>query len=327
MWTKLLSRQDVDIPTVSVVNIVMYDAIWQYTKIKQEVLFTHFYQNNFTHYINADQHSVGIYQLKKYFNTPNKIKKYYKRGVQLIKRTEKRTRYWQSRLRTDKSKHSWLSAFRELKKSFLSMNFDYSVRPWWVIESWQKDCEEIVCRLINKNNLFEFENQVFNALYRPWRPTAVNKIQAELKSGATAKQLADKYQFLRSWALVWYKERDNDWLKNISLAGKDKQKTFSWGKIVKLLQPDKKERLLIELSPYMTFFKDWRDELRRKFSFEWSFIFDEISKRYQLERHDLGYLLLDEIEDLLKTERVDKAQLRRRKKIHALLRWTLKPKE
>ena len=67
------------------------------------------------------------------------------------------------------------------------------------------------------------------------------------------------------------------------------------------------------MAPYITFFKDWRDDLRRQFVFSWSFLFDQIAHHLKCERDDLGYLTLDEIEDAFHSGKVDIKAIPKRK--------------
>ena len=166
MWSKLLSRKDTDIPTISTINIVFYNLIWEFTKVKKEIFFSYFHQDDFSHYINTDSHKIGTYLYKKYFNTPQKIIKYYEQGKILIRKTEKQTNYWKSKLKNNKSQKTLLSAFKQLQKDFIVVNYNYSVGPWYMINAWQKDFEKIINKIISRNNLFNIEKQILSYIDR-----------------------------------------------------------------------------------------------------------------------------------------------------------------
>ncbi len=40
IWQKLLAREGVDITTISGLDVVFYDAVWQYSGKKEELFFT-----------------------------------------------------------------------------------------------------------------------------------------------------------------------------------------------------------------------------------------------------------------------------------------------
>src|SRR3989338_2547156 len=90
-WYKLLSREGVDVTTISQIDVVFYDLIRQATGKKGEVFFTILKSRNFTHYIGTDPKEVGRYIYKKFFNNPKQIIKYYEKGKNLLNKIEEDT--------------------------------------------------------------------------------------------------------------------------------------------------------------------------------------------------------------------------------------------
>ena len=96
------------------------------------------------------------------------------------------------------------------------------------------------------------------------------------------------------------------------------QPRLTFRQALALLDPNDQQRLLLQFAPYATYFKDWRDDLRRTFVYRWSPMLDSLATHFSISRDDLGYLLLDEIEEFLKTNtRPDHRLVARRK------RWPL----
>ena len=91
------------------------------------------------------------------------------------------------------------------------------------------------------------------------------------------------------------------------------------------MKPSKEEKSLLKVAPYIVFFKDWRDDVRRKHIFLWSFLFDAIAARFGVPHNDLGYLTLDEIETSLKIGNLSIETVSKRKEIGCIV--TLKQAE
>lgn len=84
-------------------------------------------------------------------------------------------------------------------------------------------------------------------------------------------------------------------------------------KLFKLLQPNKKERKLLEIAPYIIFLKDWRDDIRRMHCYAWTFLFERISQQWNVPYDDIGYLTIDEIENALEKNNISIETIARRK--------------
>ncbi|MBW2982503.1 hypothetical protein KY343_06495 [Candidatus Woesearchaeota archaeon] len=63
----------------------------------------------------------------------------------------------------------------------------------------------------------------------------------------------------------------------------------------------------------MVFFKDWRDDLRRMHAYSWSFFFELLASRFDIDYRNIGYLTLNELEDCLKKDAIDKKEIESRK--------------
>ena len=143
------------------------------------------------------------------------------------------------------------------------------------IEAWQGDCNTILTRLLDKASLSANEREkILHSVYHPWKKTAIIKIQDDLQKGVSVATLAGRYQFLRSWSVIWYRPIDEAWVKNMAPKMlQEETRSYSFGQLVKILHPNKFEADFLKLAPYIIFFKDWRDDLRRYHAFAWTFSF------------------------------------------------------
>ncbi|EKD56556.1 MAG: phosphoenolpyruvate synthase [uncultured bacterium] len=304
-WHKLITREGVDLTTISLIDEAFYDLFWDYTKTKDELMFTTFNNRTLTHYICVDDSKVARHNYKKYFKNPDAIKKYYSDGLEILKKNKNDAKFWQKSLgKLDSQK--LLDALDVFCNNYQPVNYLYSIKSFFIIESWQADLDEIVSRLIKKNKLENQKTQIINSIYRPWKKTALIKLQDKLNRGVNLNKLIKDYQFLRSWTII--RNRPNEsWITN--LGGNNNslevEKYYSTKQLVSLLKPNEEEKYFIELAPYIIFFKDWRDDLRREFVYIWSFLFDEISEFLKLDRNDLGYLTIEEIKKSLLNNKVD----------------------
>lgn len=313
-WNKFIEREGVDVTTVSALDTVFYDCIRQsYSNVRQP--FFSIVQNKvLTHYLNVDPLVVGRKIYKIYFPSPKRVRWYYQRGVKFINKAKRKAIYW--KLRSLSNERDWqLKAFKEFRKQFDFVNYEFSIKPWWGIESWQVDFDNMIGDLIKKNGLSDQAELITASLYKPWKKTAILRLQDEISQGAPVNLLVDKYQFLRSWAVVWYRSIDAKWIADLRPQAKlgKSIKIYSRTKVKKMLLPNKNEAKFIDMAPYISFFKDWRDDVRRSYVFAWCFLFDKIAKSMGVERDDLGYLSFDEIESALKTGLFPREIVRRRR--------------
>jgi len=305
-----LAREGVDLPTISGIDLVFFDSVWRYKKEKKELFFTHFYNKYFTHYIGIDGQELGRFIYNKYFNSPAQIKKYYKEGnkfIEIIKKQDK--------------KKNILTLFREFRRQFKKVNYLYSITSWLGIEAWQNDFDNILSEIIKRNKLEKNREQIIASAYIPWKKTALLEIQDKIrKSSSSSKRLAKEYQFLRSWSVVWYRPIDEKWINTLGKrqAGAEIE-LLPQKKLINLLKPSQNEKQFLKLAPYIIFFKDWRDEVRRKHCYYWTFLFDKIAKHFEIEYNDLGYLTLDEIEESLKKNHLNKKSIKKRKENEVII--------
>ena len=101
-WQKLLAREGVDITTISGLDIVFYDAVWQFAQKKEELFFTYFQNKVLTHYIQVDQQAIGRFTYKRYFYTPKQIQAYYEEGKELLKEIKEKAKKWKKITRRKK---------------------------------------------------------------------------------------------------------------------------------------------------------------------------------------------------------------------------------
>ncbi len=315
-WYKLLSRDEVDITTISQIDVVFYDLIWQTLKRKNiEIFFSFFKGRNFTHYIGVNPKKVACFTYKKYFSDKKQIIKYCQYGKKLQEKIKKDTSKWSNRLNIKSNNQEFILAYDDFRKSFKKISYIYSISSWLAIEVWQDDFDDLINGLIIKNGCQKDAESIRSAIYMPWKKTALAEIQSDVDNGLNPEIIADEYQFLRSWAVIWYKPLTKKWVQSLRVSKKDNVlKKYSSKKILELLKPSASEKKMLDMAPYFIFFKDYRDDLRRFHAYSWSFLFNEIEKKYNIKRDNIGYFAVDEIEQFLKKGKFDTQLANLRKK-------------
>ena len=315
-WKKYITRENADLITTAEVDVAFFKAIEKFLKIKKGALFTYFTDNNFIHYITFDSYILGKHIFNRHFSTSHKIIKYYNRGMKWWKKEENSSLNWQNKLNKELSQKNLLKAFYAFRKSFKTINYVFSVPPYIAIEAWQHDLDRVLNNLIQKNRLQENREEILTSIYKPWKKTSLLEIEGKIKKGIPIKKILKDYQFLRSWTAVWYRPIEREWTESFVKpeSSKIKIKKLSKSELIKILKPNKKERNFLELTPYVIFIKDWRDDIRRRHAYAWHFLFDDIAKNYKVDFKDLGYFTLDELGQCLKKDKLDINIITRRKK-------------
>jgi phosphoenolpyruvate synthase/pyruvate phosphate dikinase len=311
-WSKLLARQGVDVTTISGIDLVFFEHIREFSGRDDELFFSHLHNRFITHYIGFDAHELGRSLYKKYFFTPEMIKKHHEEGNALWKEIEELTARWQNEL--DGNTAKMLLCFKIFRKQFGVVNHIFSITSWLGIEAWQNDFEKLVPELITRNKLDDRKEQIYESVSRPWKKTAIQEAQADAQSGLSTEEMVKKYQFLRSWVAVWYSPIDNDWVDTLKVTSKHEGlKVLTQDELVELLKPTEEEKAFLAAAPYVTFFKDRRDDVRRYFVYSWTFLFEAIAKHFSVEQRDVGYLTLDEIEEMLGKDELPVEKIKYRK--------------
>lgn len=325
-WKILFIRKDSDLTTFDDVIGRAYDILWKHTGRKKEYLFARLNRNNIYYYINGvNEFEAGRPLYQRRFFTPRHIKKSYQEGLLFLKKTAVKTKGWQQILAEELLRKNLLLAFNDLEKDFKQMNRQYSILPWWALESWQYDFFKIINRLIAKNNLDANRSEIITQILKPWRKTAIEEIQDKFSRGAKVSQLVNNYQFLRSWTLVWHKPITARWIASVCKKQLPHQTgRLSVKQIIRMLKPDWQEKKYLVAAPYIIFFKDWRDDLRRRHAYYWYFLFKAIADYFHIKTDEVGYLIFDEIRQALTTGRLDKKIIARRKKFGCILTADLK---
>ncbi|MEK7584386.1 MAG: PEP-utilizing enzyme, partial [Patescibacteria group bacterium] len=313
-WYRLLAREGVDITTISGLDVVFFDLTRRFGGDRSQRFFTYVNNTNFTHYIGVEPRELGRAVYREYFRNSTQIKMYYQAGLRLLQRVKTQSNAWSRRLRHKPDAKILLRAFLVFRKQFEEVNRIYSIISWLGIESWQADFEEKLNIMIARNKLEKRQGEIALSVYKPWKKTALIEIQEKLASGMSPKQLAGEYQFLRSWSVVWHRPITAEWVASLGKAEKDKKlKTLELQRVMKLLKPSKEETSFLSLAPYIVFFKDWRDDVRRSHAYFWVFLFEKIAKKFGVRADDIGYLTLDEIESSLRGGQFDTESIQHRK--------------
>ncbi|MFA6918608.1 MAG: PEP-utilizing enzyme [Patescibacteria group bacterium] len=314
-WKIFVAREYVDLTTVSGVDYVLFREPEKFYKTKKEWFFTYCFDNNFTHYTIADFYKIGRKLYLRKFGSIKKNKEFYKDGLEWIKKDKSLQIKWKKVLQSKNGFDLLDEAFSDFKKMFGECNDIFSIIPYIAIESFQSDLNNTIDFLVKKNKLEDQREQINNSIYKPWKKTAILKIIDDYHKGITIKKLVEKYQFLRSWSVIWYRPINSKWVENICKKQKIKYKEnpISIDKAIALLKPNKEQKRIIELAPYLIYIKDWRDDVRRSQAYGWHFLFESIAHNFQIAVDDLGYLTLDEIQDVLKNKKLNRKLIERRK--------------
>ena len=299
-WERLLARHGVDITTASAIDACFYALIKEFNGATNELLFTSIQNRNLTHYVAIDSREWGRFLYKKYFNSPEQIKQYYKDGLKLRKLIVQSTKKWSS-LGQESSTSDIVSAYNEFKEQYEKITFIYSITSWLAIESWQYDFDELINRLIKRNNKEKESESITTSIYSPWKKTATLEIQEKLALGSSLKEISREYAFLRSWCVVWHKPLDESWFASLQ-SNNDNICQYTLEKIKSLLKPNAIECNMLKIAPYISFFKDWRDDLRRFHAYSWSFLFSTLAQRWGISHDDVGYLTMEEIEHAIASQ-------------------------
>jgi len=309
-WTKPATRDDVDITTISGFDLVFYELLATFANSKD--FFTHFHKKTFTHYIGVDFHELGQKVYREYFVSPTQIESYYRRGLVLLDEISGEVAAW-----TDSV--DLAGGFSVFRKQFSEVNRIYSIISWVAIEAWQRDFEILVGKLVRERKLVARREEIMAALCTPWRTTALADLQHELAASVAVEDLVDRYQFLRSWSVIWYRSIDQKWIESLQVPTGTNRELLQFDDALELLEPDKASELFLKLAPHIVFFKDWRDEIRRAHAYLWSPLFDEIASRFDVARFDLGYLTLDELATSLEEGKFPRALTEHRSSVPCVL--------
>lgn len=296
-WNKLAARDRVDITTVAGIHHKTHSLIKEFLQSDEISLYTYYNVHGFTNYINFQVDDFGKFLYGKYIRNSDDLKKLITDGDEIIASSERIKSEWLAGDLHDLQEIKKI--FVEFSRMFEKIGVDYSMLIFIIIEYWQKHLIEMLDQLISKNNLEPKRELIYSSLLRPSRNTALMELKDDLSSNLDKKDLLEKYQFLRTWSLVWYKPLDADWLENIEADKQNDQQFLSTDEVISLLNPSEGQANEIKMAPEMVYIKDYRDDLRRKFSYIWIFLFEEISEATNVPHHDIGYLTLDEIGELL----------------------------
>lgn len=313
-WKKLYIRKDCDLPTFAAAIDCAYGILRRHAKSRREYLFAYFKNRNIHYYIHdIDEFEPGRALYKKSYLDPLKMKEIFRQGKTFIANTEQKTKKWKHTL-AEPSKPHLLSAIFDFKREFQIINDEYSIRPWWALESWQKDFLAILDTLIKKNGLLNQRDSIIRSALTPLRKTAIEEIQEQYAAGVSIASLADSFQFLRSWTVVWSKPITDEWIVGVcKKITKGQSAVITAARLVRLLRPNAVEERYLRSAPYVVFFKDWRDDLRRKHAFLWNFLFVAIGDYLGVSADDLGYFTLAEIENMVRVGSIKNDTLQSRK--------------
>ncbi len=324
-WSTFLSREGVDITTLSVLNEGFYEYINAYTKTDEIFYFTHVKNKIFTHRMAVDLIELGRLFLKKYFSSKEQVEDLYKKGLVILEEVKKENIKLK---RISFPSYSDLSKILEnYYKGYKDINYIYSIAGFLAIEAWQSDFDTVLNSLIVRNDLKDQEEKIRASIFHPWKKTALIEIEEKLSRGVPPEKLVRDYQFLRNWAFIWYRPITAEWIKSLGKKDRGKRDLFTPKELKQMLKPRFKEWEMITLAPYMTFFKDWRDDLRRAWVYYMQPTFKLIADKLKISLEDLGYLTIDEIREALSTQKMPLKLIQKRKAQDCFITFDFKSKK
>ena len=312
-WKKLLSREGVDVTTISIIDLVFFELVSKFSKTKKELFFTKFQNKSFTHYIGIDQFSLGRQLYKQYFFDIKKILKYCQEGNRYVDNLKKNESNLLKQLECS-DRVGLLKLLIKFEKDFLRLSHIFSITSYLALEAWQYDFDKILQDLIRAKGFEKQAEILTSSAYLPIKPTALSQLMSELKPSANLKKLIKKYQFLRSWSAVWYSPIDEQWIENLRVDSiANKVKYFSNKKLINVLKPTGESLKIFKIAPYAVYFKDFRDDVRRAQVFYYSSLFEYVAKYFKVSLLDLGYLTMSEIKQCLVNNKFDYKKVELRK--------------
>lgn len=319
-WKKIFVRKNCDMPTCRAI-LSAYDFVWKAMGKKQEYLFGYFKDKDFHYYARSDVNEIEIGRrlYQKYFNSPAKIIKAYQSGLIFLKQTKKKTQYFKKLLNYQSSPKILRKALEIFRKDFDFVNDNFSIRPWWALEAWQHDFEDVIEKLIRERHLEGKRDTVISSLLQPWKTTALLKVGYEVSKGRLVEVLVKKYQFLRSWTPIWYKPITGAWVDSARQSPIKSRDLLSQTQLLKILKPTRAQRVFFIQAQYIIFFKDWRDDLRRRYVYDWNFLFAALAKYFSTAYENLGYFTIDELSEAIEHSCLDQNKLRVRKEQEFIL--------
>src|SRR3989344_8909455 len=307
-WIRIVERRNIDFVTTYEVILSFYKYLDSISKYKNDYIIFLYKNNAFIHYTKLKPQVDYAQLYRKFFRNKNQILKLYKEGVYLLEEAKKEV----TKIKKY-DKNSLLSSLRINIKQNRLLNDKFSSVPFLAITAWEMDFEKIILKLIRKKKIQKKSEQIFYSVTKPWKETSLVALQREIASGIDKKKIQKKYSFLRSFSIILFKDLNREWFSSIECDVKKNMGILPIDAVIKMLNPSKKEEEMIRACPYITFFKDWRDDLRRKFVFLWRPFFDKIGAYFKIPSMDLGYLTLDEILAALKKGSLDYKKIKMRK--------------
>ncbi len=295
-----MTREGIDLVTISCIDIVFFNAFRPFANKRKNVFFSFFHKKEFSHYTCIDYLAMGERVWKKRYagNTPRKFALLYQKGNNFLRMTRRETRKWKERLQKGDIGEV-KKALDVFYKRFYIVNTDFSILPWLALEAWQRRWQDVCVQIAERNNVGN-PDSFFSSFLIPWKKTAIIKIEDEIRKGVDPSVIARKYQFLRSWAVVWHRPINRQWILQFrdSSSQKKSGSSFSQRKLDRALASlhlTKSEETYMKAAPFILFFKDWRDDVRREFVFRWHFLFEFIADLMHVPERDIGYLSFSEI--------------------------------
>jgi len=273
IWKKLLSRRGVDYTTIFKIDEAFFQLLDEFGHART-AFFTHCTERSITHYTTVEAKAWGLQVWKRHFGTRERLLKLYEEGEALLQRAQPR---------------ELESALAQFSEEFAIICTTYTTAGWLAIEAWQEEFEKVFDEWLRATDQEEQREKLFAAVTRPWKKTALYRLWERVGKEAP-ERLAEEFAFLgRDWGAVWREPLTTEWVKRLTPlpVREDSERVTT-------------DNPTLQLAPYVFFFKDWRDDLRRQHAHQWSWLFDELSKRFGVEREALGYLSMEELSEALK---------------------------
>ncbi len=275
-WQLCARREGVDVLTAASTILHMTRYARSAMDKEGEIIFTWHEHDTMSHYLDGNLADVGRVVYRRDYPDPASIEACIGAWRSIRQRT-----------RSHMDRHDLARSFSSFVDDLYTMHDEFNVHSWFALEGWQADAAEEIEKLSREKGIPK--DNLMRSLFRPYRKTHIQRMMEDAGK-LSPERFCRRYEYLRSWSAIWYRP-------------------YSGNVALKKNAPPKKldvriESKVLSMAPHFIFLKDYRDGVRRRFVFIWSWLFDAIAKRCSIERHDLGYLMADEIRALLRGEDV-----------------------
>lgn len=311
-WHFLTSRQGFDLTTIAAINVAYDRMVRRFYGRSGRNMYTLFQDRTLTYYTVQDPEEFGARLCARFFPRISSVLRFVKQGRQDLRDSQIRARQWIRKIERRKEPSDIQEALAVFQRDYEYFMYWYNLVPFIGLNTWEVQFNGLLRRLAGKRSV-QLDESVTSQILRSRWPNALQRIAKKKMRGVPVRTLQRDYKYMRSWSVVWYEPLKSSWFHQLPEPIPPKRGIQSLTQTLNALRLSSVERQQIQLAPYMSFLKDWRDELRRAQVFAWSPLVDTIAKQLHCRRDDLGYFSFDEIATMLSDGHMDRPTLQYRR--------------